>query len=140
MRKHKARVTAGIYVLLIFGLALLPGATREDDAPVHVAQLLHNLLHIPLYGGLAYTLTLAARTQAMTLSGLAAVAVVLTGLAVGVIDEWIQSHVSGRTASLGDVGLDVVGLVLVALAVRMRGMSSSRSWWSSGMLSAGPRR
>jgi VanZ family protein len=93
-------------------------STTESDEAVQIAS---NLAHVPLFAGLAFCWFKA-------LSGKQAVSWWPCGLtflgagAWGVLDEWHQSFVPGRVASVGDVLLDLAGVggMLVFLHLRAR--------------------
>ena len=125
--RAKATLAACIYVLAIFGLAMVPGTSRTpDDARLSLADVARNLLHLPLYGGLAFMLRRAARAHARILSMSLATGVLLTGVIVGSVDERIQSHTPGRSASMGDLALDFIALFAVVGALWIRDRNSSR--------------
>lgn len=91
-------------------LSSIPGT--DDGVPTFlglVPPTLQNLLHIPLFGLLAYswarTLTRLGNGVALAL---AAAGVIAFGW--GVLDEWHQLYVPGRYGSLTDVLLDGVGV------------------------------
>tara|TARA_R110002110_G_scaffold414983_1_gene647346 strand:- start:32307 stop:32717 length:411 start_codon:yes stop_codon:yes gene_type:complete len=100
------------YMLGILGVSSIPGVA-PIDAP-HTYQLLawvppaiQNLLHIPVYAGLAvlwcwYLSSRASELWAWVLS------FVVTAL-FGALDEYYQYHIPGRYASLTDVLFNVLG-------------------------------
>ena len=109
-----------LYMGLITFLSHLPG-TGESGAllffgfefQVHYG----NLLHVPLYWGLAVFWHVACETVSMPASRRALVVIGLTA-AFGVVDEVHQSFVPGRTPSGIDVVSDAIGAVLAALSWR----------------------
>jgi VanZ family protein len=81
----------------------------------------YSLLHIPLYGILAFLLLRAVRSNFRAgFSSRFLIAGVIAA-AVGALDEWHQSFIPGRDASFGDVLLDWVGIGLVMLLAIRRG-------------------
>jgi VanZ family protein len=79
-----------------------------------------NVMHVPLFGAVAFCCykTLAkGRDLSMPAIALAFVASVV----YAVVDEWHQSFVAGRNASLSDVIVDVIGAGLMLLVI---------GWWS----------
>jgi len=79
-----------------------------------------NVMHVPLFGAVAFCSykTLAnGRELSLPAMALAFVAAVV----YAVVDEWHQSFVAGRTASLSDVIVDVIGAGLMLLVI---------GWWS----------
>jgi len=96
----------------------------EQEAPVETGTFLWawigNTAHAVLYGLLALWLAFALpRRPGPTPHGWADLAPPRVALVLGVIaglgalDEWHQSWVAGRTASLGDVATDLVGAAVV---------------------------
>jgi hypothetical protein len=79
-----------------------------------------DLLHVPLYAGLAFCLlntmpeTRPRQTVSWRLLGLAFASAVYAAL-----DEWHQSFVSGRDASFGDFSLDLLGIGLMLALSRL---------------------
>ena len=113
------------YVAMIFVLASLAGnhIPQAHMVPHRFLEVLQNALHIPLYAGLAWLLVHAMRGQDLRLSRRATGTIAITALAIAMTDEWIQSHVPGRTASLLDIGLDLIG-VLAVLGAKRSGHSA----------------
>jgi VanZ family protein len=108
-----------LYMLAIFGLSSVPGVIPEDAAAPYqifnwVPPALQNLLHIPVYAGLAFLwrwyLAVPLRALAATLMAL------LITISYGVFDEWYQLFVPGRYASLTDVLFNSIGAGLGVLA------------------------
>ena len=98
----------------IFVLSSQSGLGPRDPAMV---RLLWNLAHIPIYAGLTFlwfkVLAGGQATGARTYVG-----AFLAATACGVIDEWHQSFVPGRTASVGDLARDVVGIAAMLVVLR----------------------
>lgn len=77
-----------------------------------------SLLHIPLYGGLTLILVLAlGNGEKRNLKNRYAAAV-LVAATVAVLDEFHQSFIPSREASITDVFLDLVGIILVIFLFR----------------------
>jgi VanZ family protein len=101
---------------LLFWLSSIPGALYPDDPLVYrlfvwVPPNVQNLLHVPVFGALGWLAGWAL--QAWIPDVFAAVATAFIWAAgYGVLDEWHQSFVVGRYASLSDVLLDVAGVAL----------------------------
>jgi len=106
--------------LLIMGvyywLSSLPGTPLPGDPALYalfywVPPSVQNILHAPAYAALAWTWcwALGAWLRAPVARAIGALAITA---AYGVFDEWHQSFVPGRYASLTDVILDVAGAVL----------------------------
>lgn len=103
---------SAIYIFCIFYLAGSPVVSKIGEFNFY------SLLHIPLYGILMILLLLAFASKPETsrtsrYSGAACLAI-----AVGALDEYYQSFIPTREASLGDVLLDILGVVLVMILAR----------------------
>lgn len=116
------------YMIGIFILSELPargGGGRIDPA----LELLSNLIHTPLFAGLAWCLlmSLCGGQESQTVSWQLYRISWLLGGAYAILEEWHQSFVPGRTASLGDLLLDflgIAGLLLFHSAKHHRGLPS----------------
>ena len=121
---RRARVTPGrlriALPLLIMGafywLSTLPGTPSPDDPALYavfywVPPSVQNALHVPTYAALAWAWhwTLGAWLRVSSARAIVACAIASV---YGVFDEWHQSFVPGRYASLTDVTLDVAGAAL----------------------------
>jgi hypothetical protein len=106
--------------LLIMGvfywLSSLPGTPLPGDPALYavfywVPPSVQNALHVPAYAALAWAWcwALGARPRVPVARAIGACAI---ASAYGVFDEWHQSFVPGRYASLTDVTLDIAGAVL----------------------------
>ena len=119
-----------LYMAAIYWLSSIPGEANPDE-PMSAAALLElvppqlqNLLHIPLFAGLAWLWcrSLEAWTQA-ALPIMALAFTLATGY--GMFDEWHQLHVPGRYASATDILLNLSGSVIaVWLYHRMQKVST----------------
>jgi VanZ family protein len=75
----------------------------------------YSLLHIPLYGLLTVLLLLTFITKPGTNLTLRYRAAAWIAAAVGVIDEYHQSYIPSRDASVTDVFLDILGVGLAMI-------------------------
>ena len=98
---------------LIYWISSLPGSPAPDDATAGtvfdwIPPWLQNTLHVPLYAALAWAWrwALAAWLKAPAARSPAVCAITL---AYALFDEWHQSWVPGRYASLTDIVLDFAG-------------------------------
>jgi hypothetical protein len=92
-------------MLLVLGLSSLPA---NQITRLGLSTALVNLIHIPLFAGLAWVTLLA-------FVGPVAKRVVLTTvfcLIFAVTDEWYQSFVPGRVPALDDVAANAGGIAL----------------------------
>ena len=108
-----------VFPVLCMGLILIVASTPADDGEetqrhflrfLLLPSLLQNLAHIPAYGLLAFLWrwSLDAYVQARTAIVLA---LVLT-ISFGIFQEFYQSMIPGRYASLSDVLSDTLGAAL----------------------------
>jgi VanZ family protein len=111
-----------LYVAGLYWLSSLPDLSPWRLHPVML--VLSNLSHAPAFALLAYGVlkTLTGPRPASREQYAAAFAI--TSL-LAVLDEWHQSFVPGRSASAGDLLLDLAGIVALLVIVRLRAVSSS---------------
>jgi VanZ family protein len=104
---------------LIYWLSSLPDVGIQESP--RLIQLLWNLAHIPVFAALAYGVlkTLSGSAPAGPDRYLAAF-FITGGLAA--LDEWHQSFVPGRSVSAGDLLLDLTGIAVALLVVRLRSL------------------
>ncbi len=118
-----------IYIAAIF---LLAGSSVVSDLSTFNP---YSVLHIPLYGiltvllvfsfGPAHSLigaTTRYRSNASTHSRIYASTLLIPGfisLVVGIADEIHQAYVPGRDASFTDVLLDLLGIILALVLIRL---------------------
>jgi hypothetical protein len=101
---------------VLYWLSSLPGTPLPDDPALYalfywMSPSVQNALHVPAYAALggAWCWALGAWLRVPVARAIGACAI---ASAYGVLDEWHQSFVPGRYASLTDVALDVAGAVL----------------------------
>ena len=103
------------------GLFLL-SSIPDTDAPSSLLQQAilwvpatwQNLLHIPLYGGLALSWAWSLETTSLKRQLIVPLALGLT-VGWGILDELHQATVPGRYGSLTDMGLNILGAMLAML-------------------------
>jgi hypothetical protein len=117
------------YMAGIHWLSSVPGEV-PPESPLLVELLfvwtppaVQNLLHIPLYGGLALAWRWSLGGWMRRASHLTLTAFVLT-VGYGVIDEWYQLSVPGRYGSMTDVLLNTVGAIAALWLYARFGVSS----------------
>ena len=105
----------------LYWLSSIPGTPLAEDPDAYalfrwVAPEVQNVLHIPAYAVLswAWHWSLADRLRP---AGTRAIVAFAIASVYGLLDEWHQSFVPGRFASLTDVALDVAGALLGAWIV-----------------------
>ncbi|MDH3314181.1 MAG: VanZ family protein [Gammaproteobacteria bacterium] len=105
-----------LFMAVLYWLSSLPGRPLLDDPALYavfywVPPSVQNALHIPAYAALAWAWhwALGAWLRVPVARAIGACAI---ASAYSIFDEWHQSVVPGRYASLTDVTLDVAGAVL----------------------------
>jgi VanZ family protein len=105
-----------LYMGALYWLSSLPGKPLPDDTAFYglfywAPPSVQNALHVPAYAFLSWATwwALGAWLRAPSARAISACAIATT---YGVFDEWHQSFVPGRYASLTDIALDVAGAVL----------------------------
>lgn len=108
-----------VYMAAIFALSSIPDTAAPETGLERALQWVspgaQNLLHIPLFGGLAWCWHWGLQSWVKQERWRVGAALALT-LAYSVLDEIHQLGVPGRFGSLTDVALNAAGAVL-ALAV-----------------------
>ena len=94
-----------VYMGLMLALSSLPG---RQVARLGLPVDLLNLMHVPLYAGLAWVTLSALVGPSLRRVALAAGAC----LAFAISDEWYQSVIPGRVAAFEDLIADGVGIAL----------------------------
>jgi len=101
---------------VFYWLSSLPGTPFPDDPALYAVfywlpPSVQNALHVPAYAVLSWASwwALGAWLRVPSARAISACAI---ATAYGVFDEWHQSFVPGRYASLTDVTLNVAGAVL----------------------------
>jgi VanZ family protein len=95
-----------------FALSSIPDSNPEGP----LVTAFFNAMHVPLFGAVAFC-SYKALAKGRELSIPAMVVAFVASLAYGVFDEWHQSFVAGRNASLSDVIVDAFGAGLMLLAI-----------------------
>ena len=115
----KFTLLAAAYTAGILLLSSIPGDPKQ--APLQfvrwVEPQVQNLLHVPLFAGLSWTWCRALSDHMVGPNGVMILAF-LIGIGFGAVDEWYQSFVPGRYASLTDVALNIAGAGLGVLVWR----------------------
>jgi len=118
-RMAPSKLHVGLPLLMMgafYWLSSLPGTPMPDDPALYglfywVPPSAQNALHVPAYAALAWSWcwALGAWLRVPVTRAIAACAITSV---YGVFDEWHQSFVPGRYASLTDVTLNVAGAVV----------------------------
>ena len=117
MQPRRIHIVAPLFFMaLLYWFSSLPGAPLPEDPALYalfdwLPPSVQNALHVPAYAALTlawyWALRAWLRTPSATVLGACAIA-----STYGLLDEWHQSYVPGRYASLTDVLLDVAGVAL----------------------------
>ena len=104
------------YMLGIYVLSSIPNMgsveTQVDSIFQWVSPELQNLLHIPLYGGLAGCWYWALKPWVYGVNRKIITAFILT-MIYSFFDEYHQLSVPGRFGSFTDLGLNAIGSILI---------------------------
>jgi VanZ family protein len=95
-----------MYLSGIYWLSSIPDLSTQQHPLVDLAQ---NIGHAPLYAVLAF-LVLKSGSGLSASSWPWKAAVFLAGSACAALDEWHQSFVRGRSSSLSDFLVDLIGM------------------------------
>ena len=104
------------YMGMIYILSSIPGApvASENSTAMFLSWLppdIQNLLHVPLYAGLAFLWCKALRVSRTPVRLISITALLLTA-GYGLLDEWHQSLIPGRYCSATDVLADISGAII----------------------------
>jgi VanZ family protein len=112
MRKIRYFIPAILFYLLIFFLSSQNG---DIDLPGHV---LDKIAHVIEFSLLGFFLCLGYFKTFAFPSAIKSLLVFFTGLPLGILDEWHQLFVSGRTGAVEDIMADAAGIVCGILMYR----------------------
>ena len=121
---HRAAIVLPLaYMLGIFWVSSIPGQPTPDDPILNVVfsvipPKLQNLLHVPLFGGLAWLWHWSLRGWLPGEARLGTIAFLLAA-GYGILDEFHQMMVPGRYASATDVALNILGIVVALWLTRL---------------------
>ncbi len=111
MNQSLQRISTGflllslLYISGLFYLSSLPGSATGPNTLFW--RFVSNVSHIPLFGGFGFCIAMTFRDWPWPPRALGTLGI---GLAYSIFDEYHQSLVPGRTMSVLDIGLDLVGL------------------------------
>jgi len=111
--------TAGIYWLSSIAGKIDPESPLLSGVIAWTPPVLQNLLHIPLFGILAWLWYNTLNAWNIH-HGPALTASFMLAAGFGVFDEWHQLHVPGRYASFTDIALNCTGVLLALWWVHRR--------------------
>jgi len=104
----------------MIGIILLSSVPRHPAPRNTLFEYGLNLIHIPMFAGLTFLLirTFVPKGRGVA-SAPACLGVALLLVIFAVFDEWHQSFVPGRSASVVDVMLDMMGIGAVLIFYRL---------------------
>ena len=107
-------------VLYMVGITLMSSIPRESTPRHAFLEQGLNLGHVPLFAGLTFLLikTIVPKQRGLLATGVCAWAATLL-VAFAALDEWHQAFVPGRSGSVIDLLLDVMGIGAVLLFYRL---------------------
>lgn len=111
---------AALPIAIMASIWWASGRTPESIEPLRIPSLIHNAMHVAVFGLLAAALWLALARVHRREDRTAWIGAVVTAIAYGVVDELHQSLVPGRECSLADIGSDAFGAAIAVALVRHR--------------------
>jgi VanZ family protein len=117
-----AIVTAAALAAL-YWLSSIPGRADAHHDPVIL--FLENLSHAPLFAALAFAWHKTLSRGRHASAGSTALALMAAGTCA-VLDEWHQSFVPGRDASVSDLVVDVTGIAAMLVFLQWKNRRASR--------------
>ena len=118
--------TGGLFALSSIQGTPLPEDTGAQALFLWMPPSIQNLLHVPVFAGLASLWHWALRSWVKELWLLGLLAFLLTA-GYGGLDEWYQSHVPGRYGSFTDLALNIAGALLAIGFLTRRAAKASPS-------------
>lgn len=103
----KQKTTAYISITIIYVILLLYISLSPLPQASATGQIVHNLLHIPAYGVLAYLILCCFSVMVLKVYAIS----FLLSFGFGSLIEFLQIFTPGRTASLMDVMLNSIGIL-----------------------------
>ncbi|HZI94537.1 MAG TPA: VanZ family protein [Patescibacteria group bacterium] len=115
-------------MLYMVGISLLSSTPRHPSPRHTLLEYGLNLSHLPMFAGLAFLMikTIAPKQRQLLATRVCAVAALLL-VTFAALDEWHQAFVPGRSASVIDLFLDVMGIGAVLLFYRLSALVSEES-------------
>ena len=109
MNHNKFRILLLIYMALILALSSLPA----DNLPKSWLLNFDKLIHLIEY----FILGILLMKSMTSVSTRMLLAVIPVGIIFGIMDEYLQSFISGRFSSGWDVLADTIGVIIGSLLV-----------------------
>ena len=96
-----------LYMVFVFIVSSVPGSAYEI---LSIKSIIGNLLHIPLYGFLAFLWIRVFNLNKLPFKKAVTYTVLIT-VSYGVITELYQYFIPGRDMSLGDIAFNALGCI-----------------------------
>lgn len=122
IERRYALLTAA-YLVGIYWLSSLPDLSNPKQDPLTL--FLMNLGHLPLFAGFAFGVLKTFKAVGKSWWPRYALAFAASA-ACGALDEWHQSFVPGRSSSVGDFLVDVLGIGAMLLLLRLLALRTER--------------
>ena len=120
--RRYALLTAA-YLMVIYWMSSLPDLSGPRQDPLTL--FLMNLGHLPLFAFLALCVLKTLKAAGTSWWPRYALAFAASA-ASGALDEWHQSFVPGRCSSVGDFLVDVLGIGVMLLLLRLAALRAER--------------
>lgn len=115
LKNKKSIIISILYMFFIFILSSIPVDSKEKLAGlIYLAPIIQNMLHIPLYGFLAFVWMQSFIENKIGFKKVVIYTLIITILYAG-FDELHQYFVPGRYASIEDFLFDIIGCLAGAL-------------------------
>jgi len=111
MNHSKWRLISILYIILIFCLSSIPDTGKQI---IRGENVISNLAHIPIYTILTYLLFKAFQNKSSSSTRIWIISI-LCAFIFGIIQEFYQALIPGRTTSLSDVCLNGIGIGLALI-------------------------
>ncbi|MCK4463627.1 MAG: VanZ family protein [Candidatus Omnitrophica bacterium] len=105
-----------LYMMFIFILSSIPGEAYE---PIFINTVISNMLHIPLFGVLAFLWMRTFANKKVRLNKAFIYTMIIT-IVYAAFNEFHQSFVPGREMSLGDFAMDTLGCIAAIYLYRRK--------------------
>ena len=109
MNHNKFRILLLVYMALILTLSSLPGDSIPKSWLLNFDKLIHLIEYFILGILLMKSMTSVSTNRLL--------AVIPVGIIFGIMDEYLQSFISGRFSSGWDVLADTIGVIIGSLLV-----------------------
>ena len=102
------------YMLIVLTSSLMPDYNPGGSSKMK--EYIFNAGHVPIY--IILTFLLASLFKVFGAKRLPIIPIVIWGAGFGILNEFVQSFVPGRSVSLSDEGLNILGITIMLAALR----------------------